>query len=240
MTTSHRSLLVLVVSVLLLAGYNFLGAAWTPAVGVPPVNNTDAPVNIGATTQAKAGNLSVNILAATSQIRANAYCNAVGTACPLQVMPSGFVAIASVAPTIHMQDTDHSDFFMHVNSNIWYLLADRNGDGTWTAELPGPLTIGAGPTPASDYVRTQQFRANQYCDANGQNCFVPTDVGSTPPPVPVPTCTLQTTTVSGVCSGTAPVPTCPAGYVETAPVNLVHCDDDRNRSVKTCGRVVCS
>lgn len=81
MTTTHRSLLTLIVAILILTGYNFLGAAWTPAVGTPPANNTDAPINIGAVTQAKSGNLSANIFAATTQMRSNQYCDALGQNC---------------------------------------------------------------------------------------------------------------------------------------------------------------
>jgi hypothetical protein len=77
--TSYRSLIIVAAVMILLAGYNFINAAWTPATGTPPANNTEAPLNVSSTTQAKSGNLQANIFAATTEMRANRYCDALGT-----------------------------------------------------------------------------------------------------------------------------------------------------------------
>jgi hypothetical protein len=76
-----RSSFVLTIAALFLAGYSFMGAAWTAPAGTPPNNNTDAPINVGSTTQAKTGNLMANIMAATTEMRANRYCDALGGNC---------------------------------------------------------------------------------------------------------------------------------------------------------------
>ncbi len=81
MVTSYRSVIIFSAVVLLLAGYNFINAAWTPASGTPPDNNTAAPLNVSATTQAKSGNLQANIFAATTEMRSNRYCDALGNNC---------------------------------------------------------------------------------------------------------------------------------------------------------------
>lgn len=104
MTTSYRSLTILFVSVLALVGYNFLGAAWTPAPANPPSNNVAAPINVGTDTQVKNGRLNLrsgndigvptstvmfrtngnamgNIFAAGSQMWSPEYCDETGQNC---------------------------------------------------------------------------------------------------------------------------------------------------------------
>ncbi|MFM2339925.1 MAG: hypothetical protein RLZZ360_561 [Candidatus Parcubacteria bacterium] len=98
MTTSYRSLTVLSVAVFALLAYNFLGAAWTPAPATPPNNNTAAPVDVSGVTQTKTGNIVANIFAATSQMRSNLYCDALGGNCfaPSAVLGGGSNASSSL------------------------------------------------------------------------------------------------------------------------------------------------
>ena len=71
----------LIVCLSLLTGYQYISAQWTPASGTPPANNSSQPLNVGPTTQFKSGNLSANILAATTEVRSNRYCDALGNNC---------------------------------------------------------------------------------------------------------------------------------------------------------------
>ena len=52
------------------------------------------------------------------------------------------ITISSGAPQIRFNDTNHYDHWIHVNSNRFYVLSDRNGDGTW--ETPYPLELNSG------------------------------------------------------------------------------------------------
>ena len=49
------------------------------------------------------------------------------------------LTITENSPQIHFEDTDHYDHWIHVNANNFYVLSDRNGDGTW--ETPYPLQL---------------------------------------------------------------------------------------------------
>ena len=76
--TIHKSLnTTLVLSIILvgLLAYSFLKADWTPPPANPPANNVDAPINVGATYQAKTGDLGA------VKMRAGAYCDALGENC---------------------------------------------------------------------------------------------------------------------------------------------------------------
>lgn len=56
-------------------------ADWSAPTATAPADNTAAPVNIGSTTQAKSGNLAANIFAATTEMRSDRYCDALGGDC---------------------------------------------------------------------------------------------------------------------------------------------------------------
>lgn len=48
------------------------------------------------------------------------------------------------SPTISFNDTDHDSFYIHVNSNNFYILADRDGTGAYnTWETPHPMYLEA-------------------------------------------------------------------------------------------------
>ena len=51
------------------------------------------------------------------------------------------ITISSTSPQIRFNDTDHDDFWIHVNSDRFYILADRDGSGSW--ETPYPLELNA-------------------------------------------------------------------------------------------------
>jgi hypothetical protein len=81
MTISLRSFITLFIAVLFLAGYSFMGAAWTAPTGTPPANNADAPINVSATTQTKTGNLIANLFSASTEMRSPRYCDSDGVNC---------------------------------------------------------------------------------------------------------------------------------------------------------------
>jgi hypothetical protein len=78
---NYISLATLVLCMSLLTGYQFMSAQWSDAPGTPPANNTPAPINVSGTTQAKSGNLAANIFAATTEMRSDRYCDALGGNC---------------------------------------------------------------------------------------------------------------------------------------------------------------
>jgi hypothetical protein len=51
------------------------------------------------------------------------------------------ITISSSAPQILFNDTDHDNFYIHVNTNRFYVLADRDDSGSW--ETPHPLELNA-------------------------------------------------------------------------------------------------
>ncbi|MCU0678349.1 MAG: hypothetical protein MUF19_02045 [Candidatus Pacebacteria bacterium] len=81
MITTARSYFLLLMGVVFLAGYSFLGASWTSPAATPPNDNTDAPINVGATTQVKAGNFMANIVAAATSTWSPLYCDELGANC---------------------------------------------------------------------------------------------------------------------------------------------------------------
>ncbi len=101
---STTSLLSLTICLSVLVGYNFMSASWTSAPTNPPSNNAEAPINVSATTQTKAGRLNVqagasmgvattgvmfrtngtawaNMQVATAQMRSPQYCDELGANC---------------------------------------------------------------------------------------------------------------------------------------------------------------
>ena len=134
-----------------LVTYNFMNAAWTNPIPTAPNNNTEAPVSVSALPQVKLGGLGTGPLSIT-----------------------GDAQLTDTDPTIRFEDTDGSRYWVHNNSGMFYVLADRDDSGVW--ETPNPLVISASTT--GDYATfADQVRAREYCDRNGGNCFTPSQVG---------------------------------------------------------------
>lgn len=72
-----------------LFAYSFSGAVWTAPTAVPPNNNTPAPLNVGPDAQVKSGNLGTNILAASSSVWSDNYCDSAGENCISQDLLGG-------------------------------------------------------------------------------------------------------------------------------------------------------
>ncbi|MBY0538700.1 hypothetical protein K2P47_04890 [Patescibacteria group bacterium] len=72
---SYKSLTLLSLVLVLLASYQFIGAQWQGPTGVAPANNTDAPINVSASYQAKLGDLG------SVRVRSGAYCDEAGENC---------------------------------------------------------------------------------------------------------------------------------------------------------------
>lgn len=143
--------LAVVCSVLL--GYQYIGATWSDPTGTPPNNNVDAPLNTGSTAQVKNGSLSVDGL----------------TVFGSQIMHQS-------APTFEFSDSDHNDWWTHVNSNRYYFIYDEDDNGTWAGEDPWPLLLDG---PGEYALFENQVRATEFCDRVGGDCFTPADVATT-------------------------------------------------------------
>ncbi len=163
MQSSSKSMVFLAVTLTVLLGYNFIGAAWSDPSSAPPNDNTEAPINVGSEIQVKTGVLGLNGLAIF-----------------------GNQAITSANPQIKFDDTDagQTDFWTHANNDKFYILSDRNGDGSYneSADTPHPMVINATENKAEDYAKfAGQVRATQYCDENGENCLDASTVDTNAP-----------------------------------------------------------
>jgi hypothetical protein len=49
---------------------------------------------------------------------------------------TGLLTVSGAGPLIKLDDTDHYSFWLHANSNNFYVLADRNDDGSWDGLHP--------------------------------------------------------------------------------------------------------
>lgn len=109
---STVSLLSLTICLCLLVGYNFMSASWTTAPANPPANNVDAPINIGATTQTKNGNLIANTLAAATSTWSPRYCNALGSHC-MTNSSVGTWGLWTMGGSLTVQGTTTATAFMY-------------------------------------------------------------------------------------------------------------------------------
>jgi hypothetical protein len=156
---SHLPSRTLYLSIILLSlvSYNFLDAAWTAPGSNPPTGNVAEPINESSVSQTKLG--------------------AFGTG-PLLV--DGDVQVIDASPSIKYNDNTSGEkaFWSYVNSNIYYILADRDGVTT-TWEGNHPLVLYAGYTDSTtDYATfANEVRATSYCNRAGGSCFGAAEMG---------------------------------------------------------------
>jgi hypothetical protein len=55
---------------------------------------------------------------------------------------TGQITVSGTSPQMKFNDTDHDDFWIHVNSNRFYILPDRDSSGSW--ESPYALELNSG------------------------------------------------------------------------------------------------
>lgn len=77
----YRSLAIFSLVAILFVGYNFMSAQWSAPTATAPGDNTAAPLNVSASTQAKTGNLMANIMAAATSTWSPRYCDELGNNC---------------------------------------------------------------------------------------------------------------------------------------------------------------
>jgi hypothetical protein len=81
-----------------------------------------------------------------------------------------------------------TDFWLHNNNNNFYILADRDDNGTWESSHPLQFTVGA--TSAGDFATfSDEVRANSYCERDGTDCFTAAEVA------PIDTSNFLTTAI---------------------------------------------
>ena len=147
------ALLIAAASLALLTSVSY--AQWQEPTDQPPQGNVPPPLHVSSESQTKIGNLVLGGLQSNSQL-----------------------VVAAPAPVIKLQDNDHRDWWLHADNDRLYLIADRNDDGRWSGEDPWPLSFtldtDLSDGRADDWARvSNQVRANEYCDENGQNCWSP-------------------------------------------------------------------
>lgn len=126
---------------------------------------------------------------------------------------TGDLVMSGVSPTIRFTDTDASayDYWAHVNSNQFYILVDRGGDGTW--ETPHPLQLDAANNIAYTFGNTILHSANF-------TSFTP-KIGNTGSSVD-----LNTVTVSGMYRVEATLTNKPSGAQDYAQMLVIHGAND--------------
>ncbi len=164
---SVTSIITLSLALLILVGYNFISAqTWTAPTGTPPADNTTAPVNVGSTYQAKNGDFGA------VKLRSGYLCNASGSNCTVSVggLNTDF-KIASGSPTMLFQDSNDAikNVWLRLNDNIFYILADRDNNGSWSGDDPWPMKMYIGTTTATnDFVQfANEVRAERFTDSAG-------------------------------------------------------------------------
>lgn len=78
-TLTHTTI-ALFIAVSALLAYSFTGA-WLAPPADPPSENATAPINVGPVAQVKAGSIGAEILAASSSVWSDKYCNSKGEKC---------------------------------------------------------------------------------------------------------------------------------------------------------------
>lgn len=126
--TIHKSLnTTLVFSIILigLLAYNFMTADWTPPTANPPANNVAAPINVGATYQAKSGDLGA------VRMRAGAYCDASGNNCLSNLSGGGGNQTELLSRSLNFQtNTNQTPSQLGLPANvekIWVLISAKAG-----------------------------------------------------------------------------------------------------------------
>ena len=90
--------------------------------------------------------------------------------------------IEGTTPTIDLDDSDGDSFYIHVNSNQFYVLADRNGNGNYGDwETPYPLQLAANTDKAYIFgseVKSAAFEASSAFDEAGSADTVQSNLDS--------------------------------------------------------------
>jgi hypothetical protein len=177
LTSSIKALILLTVALTIALAANFAYGQWSNPSVSPTGGNIAVPVNISSTDQVKTGSLSVNNLTARNRT----------------------TIIGSSAQVRFIDTTSGArDFWWHVDSNVMYLLADRDNDGFYADDQEYPVRAYAGSNSNSDYFQvSNEVRANEYCDRNGNNCSTPRQIRDAVRDTPELDCTRRSNSARG-------------------------------------------
>jgi hypothetical protein len=138
------TLLPLSIIVVGLLGYSFMSAQWQNPTSTPPNANTAAPINIGASYQAKLGDLGA------VRMRAGQYCNADGTVCTSDLSGGGGSGLGvnqtwqnftgRRSTNVWYQNTTSSpiNVYVWVSPGDGYLYANTVGSDAGQVQIAGP------------------------------------------------------------------------------------------------------
>jgi len=117
----------------------------------------------------------------------------IGTGDPLDKLHvAGNTRLSNGAPTLWLNDTDNDNFALHTNADRLYFMRDDNNNFSYDDGdndritmygVGGELRLGVGTSTPSQKLEvvgnarvTNQVRANNYCDVNGNNCTAADDL----------------------------------------------------------------
>lgn len=177
----HIGLLTVALFVALLA--NFAYGAWNNPTSAPTGNNAPAPINVSSAEQNKAGNLNLNNnlrvgnnLSVENTLEVDDNFTLGGRIASGDYASVGnYLAVSGNTPTIYLNDSNASSngSFRYNGNNFRYEFYRTGVTGAI-------MEVAGGFTRVSD-----QIRANEFCDRDGNNCFNHNDLnvstGSTIP-----------------------------------------------------------
>ncbi len=186
-----------IVSFALFSGFSIVSAQWSNPTGAPPTNNVAPPINDSATSQVKAGGLSLGSLVVNGGTILDGFLSIGGgtPAYDIDIEAQDNIAVVRLANTATGY-TAQDGSWLQLGQNTLYL-RNREAAGIqfWTSDTAravlnsaGNLIIG-GTNPTAGLMLDVEGNvgAQLYCDETAANCFDPADVvtSSTTPPANV-------------------------------------------------------
>ena len=163
------------------SGSNFSGSSSGTNTGDQVLPTLSSLGALSTTGKAADSNL-LDGLDSTSFLRSDADDTMSGT---LTITGSNGISrlrIEGTTPTIDLDDSDGDSFYIHVNSNQFYVLADRNGNGNYGDwETPYPLQLAANTDKAYIFgseVKSAAFEASSAFDEAGSADTVQSNLDS--------------------------------------------------------------
>lgn len=133
-----QSIKIILLGLLVAVGVSYVSAAWNPPGGAPPTNNTDAPINVGYSSQIKQGNLDIKGLISSGVAAVNGL-----------IVENGNVGIGTTSPTQKLDVAGQ----IHATGDV---CTDAGGVGGKCLSTAGGTPSGAQLNPSKPFYRVQK------------------------------------------------------------------------------------